>query len=185
MRRIIYDVAVSLDGFIAGPDGDISAFPAEGEHLQPYLDRLAGYQTAIMGRGTYEFGYRFGLRPGARAYPHMDHYIFSRGISLPDDCDVTVVREGWIAELNALRVGGRGDIYLCGGGVFAGFVVTHGLLDLLRLKIAPVAIGSGIRLFEGLGSKCRFERISITPYANGVILAEYAVMGRRGVSAPA
>lgn len=185
MRRIIYDVAVSLDGFIAGPDGDISAFPADGDHLQPYLDRLDSYQTAIMGRGTYEFGYRFGLKPGARAYPHMDHHIFSRGISLPTDCDVTVVREGWTAELNALRAGGRGDIYLCGGGVFAGFVATHGFLDLLRLKIAPVAIGSGVRLFEGLVTKTRFERVSITPYANGVVLAEYAVIARRGVLTPA
>lgn len=185
MRRIIYDVAVSLDGFIAGPDGDISAFPKEGDHLQPYLDRLASYQTVIMGRGTYEFGYRYGLKPGARAYPHMDHYIFSRGISLPDDCDVTVVREDWIAELSALRASGQGDIYLCGGGVFAGFVVTHGFLDLLRLKIAPVAIGTGIRLFEGLVSKSGFERISITPYANGVVLAEYAVLGRSGASGPA
>lgn len=182
MRRIIYDVAVSLDGFIAGPDGDISAFPAEGDHLQPYLDRLAIYQTAIMGRGTYEFGYRYGLKPGARAYPHMDHYIFSRGISLPADCAVTVVREGWIAELDALRGDGHGDIYLCGGGAFAGFVATHGFLDLLRLKIAPVVIGSGIRLFEGLVTKNSLERISITPYANGVVLAEYAVLTRRVAS---
>lgn len=175
LRRIVYDVAVSLDGFIAGADGDTSAFPAEGDHLQPYLDRLASYQTAIMGRGTYEFGYRYGLKPGARAYPHMDHHIFSRGICLPPDCDVTVVREDWIGKLDVLRASGRGDIYLCGGGVFAGFVASHGFLDLLRLKIAPVVIGSGVRLFEGWTTKQSFERISLTSYANGVVLAEYAL----------
>lgn len=146
MRRIIYDVAVSLDGFIAGPGGDISAFPAQGDHLQPYFDRLAGYETVIMGRSTYELGYRFGLAPGARAYPHMDHHIFSRSLSVPDPSAVTVVRERWAETLSDLRAGSGGDIYLCGGGAFAAFVTNLGLLDVLRMKIAPVAIGSGVRL---------------------------------------
>jgi len=175
MRQIVYDVAVSLDGFIAGPDGDISAFPADGDHLQPYLDRLAGYETVIMGRGTYEFGYRFGLLPGARAYPHMDHHVFSRSLSLPEAADVTAVREDWADALVALRAGDGGEIYLCGGGAFAGLVANLGLLDLVRLKIAPVAIGSGVRLFEGLTETLRFERVAFTPYANGVTLAEYTL----------
>lgn len=175
VRRIIYDVAVSLDGFIAGHDGDISAFPAEGPHLQPYVDRLSGYGTAIMGRKTYEFGYRFGLTPGARAYPHMDHHIFSRSLELPKQSEVAVVRRAWRATLAKLRRVQGQDIYLCGGGAFAGFVANAGLLDLLRLKIAPVAIGSGVRLFEGLVHECRFEQISNISYANGVVLAEYRV----------
>lgn len=176
MRGIVYDVAVSLDGFIAGPDGDISAFPADGDHLQPYLDRLAGYQTVIMGRRTYEFGYRFGLQPGARAYPHMDHHIFSQGLSLPESADVTVVRESWQDALAELRAGDGGDIYLCGGGVFAGLIANLGMLDVVRLKVAPVAIGAGVRLFEGLAEPCRFDRSSVTPYSNGVTLVEYKVV---------
>ena len=60
MQPIIYDVAVSIDGYIAGPGGDISAFPASGRLVDDYLERLADYRTVIMGRDTYEFGYRFG-----------------------------------------------------------------------------------------------------------------------------
>jgi dihydrofolate reductase len=181
VRRIVYDVAVSLDGFISGPDGDISTFPADGDHLQPYLDRLAAYETVIMGRRTYEFGYRFGLQPGARAYPHMDHYVFSRSLSLPETADVTAVREDWAGALADLRNANGGDIYLCGGGAFAGLVANLGLLDLVRLKIAPVAIGSGVRLFEGLTAPLRFERVALTPHANGVTFAEY----RLATSSPA
>jgi dihydrofolate reductase len=136
MRRIVYDVAVSLDGYIAAEGDDISAYPAEGDHVAAFLARLETYETVIMGRRTYEFGYRFGLAPGARAYPHMDHYVFSRSLSLPGS-DVQVVRDDWLGALRTLRAGAGGDIYLCSGGAFAGFVAAHGLFDIVRVKLAP------------------------------------------------
>ena len=61
MHPIIYDVAVSLDGFICGPQADISKFDFEGPVVDDYHLRMDGYETAIMGRLTYEFGYQFGL----------------------------------------------------------------------------------------------------------------------------
>jgi hypothetical protein len=48
-----------------------------------------------MGRRSYEFGYRFGLQPGARANPRMDHHDFSRSLVLLEGSDVSVVRDGW------------------------------------------------------------------------------------------
>ena len=77
MRNIVYYVAVSLDGFIAGPDGDITGFVAGGSGIDQYLKDLKAFDTVIMGRKTYEFGYKFGLKPGEPAYPHTKHYIFS------------------------------------------------------------------------------------------------------------
>jgi dihydrofolate reductase len=176
MREIIYDVAVTLDGLIAAPGDDISAFPAEGDHVEAYRARLATYATVIMGRRTYEAGYRFGLKPGARAYPHMDHHVFSRRIELPEESEVTVVRDNWRAALEALRAAPGGPIYLCGGMQFATWVAREGLLDRLRLKIAPVALGTGLPLFTGLPAPLRFERTAVTPHASGVILAEYRVL---------
>jgi dihydrofolate reductase len=174
MRRIVYDVAVSLDGYIAGENDDISAFPGEGDHVSAYLARLETYQTVIMGRRTYEFGYRFGLVPGARAYPHMDHHVFSRSLSVPGDA-VTVVQEDWLGALQALRGGDGGDIYLCGGGTFAGFVAGHGFLDLLRVKLAPVALGRGIPIFSSLPRALRMRLIDTKTHGSGVLLMEYAV----------
>ena len=174
MRRIIYDVAVSLDGYISGPDGDISAFPAEGDHVDAYFSRLGAYGTVVMGRATYEFGYAYGLVPGARAYPHMDHHIFSTGIHIPADSDVRVVRTDWAQALAALRDGDGEDIYLCGGGRFAAFVAGHGLLDRVRLKRAPVVLGRGVQLFEGLETSLRLRLLEHTCHASGVIYEEYA-----------
>jgi len=64
LQPLIYDVAVSIDGYIAGPGGDIAGFAFEGPVVEDYAARLKTYGTAIMGRGTYEFGYRYGMEPG-------------------------------------------------------------------------------------------------------------------------
>lgn len=172
MREIIYDVAVSLDGFIAAPGGDASAFPGDGDHIAPYFDRLAGYGTVIMGRRTYEYGYGFGLEPGARAYPHMDHHIFSTTINLPDTSDVNVVRSDWLSHLETLRARKGMPIYLCGGGQFAGWVLQQGLIDRLILKSAPITLGEGVPLFSGAPLTTHWQTKSVTPYATGVTLLE-------------
>ena len=59
MRRIVYYVAVSLDGFISGPEGDIEGFASGGDGVEKYFSDLKHYDTVIMGRKTYEFGYKF------------------------------------------------------------------------------------------------------------------------------
>lgn len=175
MRRIIYDVAVSLDGYISGQNGDISAFPTAGDHVDAYVNRLRTYGTVVMGRATYEFGFAYGLVPGARAYPHMDHHIFSTGIQLPAESDVRVVRTDWAKALATLRDGHGEDIYLCGGGRFAAFVADHGLLDRVRLKRAPVMLGKGVPIFDGLATPLRLRLLEHTRNASGVIYEDYAL----------
>ena len=81
MRAIIYHVATSLDGFIARKDGSTNGFIESGEHVDDYLNQLKDYDTTIMGRNTYEYGYQYGLQPGQPAYPHMNHFIVSDSLS--------------------------------------------------------------------------------------------------------
>ncbi len=177
MRDIIYDVAVSLDGFIAAPDGDVSAFPMEGDHVADYHDRLANYATVIMGRGTYEFGYAYGLDPGARAYPHMDHHIFTTSGAVPADKDVTVHAQDSAMALETLRASNEGPIYLCGGGQFAGFVANAGQLNEIIIKRIPVVLGAGIGVFAGLESSLVLAAVETKTYANGVRLERYRITG--------
>lgn len=141
MRESVCDVAVSLDGFITGPGDDTAAFPAEGDHVAAYHDRLRGYGTAVMGRRTYEFGYRFGLRPDARAYPHMDHHVFSRSLDLPEPSEVVVRRDGWRAHVERLRGReGRRSISAAAGPSPEG-----GADPPRRRRAAPLGLGRGAR----------------------------------------
>lgn len=179
MREIIYDVAVTLDGYIAAPGGDVSAFPQTGPHAEAYAQRLATYDTVLMGRATYEFAYNFGLPPGARAYPHMAHYIFSASIALPEDAAVTAMRSDWRECVTRLREQPGAAIYLCGGGQFAGWMLSENLIDRLVLKRVPITLGGGIPLFDRAGVSttgtggAEWQCLGATPYDNGVVLETY------------
>jgi len=175
MRHLVYDVASSLDGYIAAQDDDISAFPMEGDHAAAYQARLETYDTVVMGRRTYEFGYGFGLKAGARAYPHMRHCIFSRTIALPDASDVEVVQTDWLQKIDAIKSETGTDIYLCGGGKMAGYLLQQGRIDRLIIKLVPIVLGSGVALFDGVAAATHLKVPSVTLYKNGVTLMEYEV----------
>ena len=173
MPSLIYDVAVSLDGYIAGPKGDISRFPMEGPHAEAYAARLAEYPAVIMGKNTYEFGYAYGLSPGARAYPHMEHLICSTSIELPENSAVTVARSGWLSALDALLERHK-TVYLCGGGMLAGFLLANGRITELRLKRAPIVLGRGTQLFAGQAA-VNARLLGTRPYENGVVYQRYGI----------
>lgn len=175
MQPIIYDVAVSIDGYISGVDGDISQFASEGAVVDDYYDRLAGYAVALMGRHTYEFGYRYGLAPGANPYPNMKTLVFSSGIDLPEDSDVAVVRKLERTFLENLKATAGGPVYLCGGGAFAGALLKAGLIDVLRLKRAPILLGSGVPLFRDGPDRLSMVNTLTRPHDNGYVFQEFRI----------
>lgn len=175
MRKIVYDVAVTLDGFVSHEDGSVAGFLMEGEHATEYVERLKGYGTVVMGRKTYEWGYPYGLVPGKRAYPHMEHHIFSKTLRFDENAEVRVVARDEVAIVEGLKAVDGADIYLCGGGAFAGFLLDRGLIDRLVLKVNPILFGHGVRLFGGSTRKVELALVGSKPYANGVQLLRYDV----------
>lgn len=128
MRKIVYYVASWLDGFIMGENENIGSFVGEGSGVNQYLSDLQEFDTVIMGRRTYEFGYKFGLIEGQKAYPHMKHYIFSNNLILNDaNIDVKVCKVE-LSEILKLKEEEGTDIYLCGGGEFAGWLLNNRLV---------------------------------------------------------
>ena len=176
MHPLIYDVAVSIDGFISGPGGDISRFAHEGLVVEDYAARLASYAVAVMGRATYEFGYGFGLKPGENPYPHMRTLVFSRSIELPPDSRVETVRAGAGRAVAELKATAEGPVYLVGGGAFAASLLSAGLIDRVRLKRAPVLLGGGVRVFgEDAASSATFECLRTRSHDDGYVFQEFAV----------
>lgn len=173
MQPIIYDVAVSADGFIAGPSGDVSHFPNSGPIVDDYMARLAQYSCAIMGRKTYEFAYQFGMEPGANPYPHMRTMVFSKSIDLPEDAKVQVIGSRELEEIDGIRSKADGPVYLCGGGQFAGWLLQHGRIDLLRIKRAPIFLGSGVRLFGDHGEHVAAKLRETILHEDGILFQEF------------
>ncbi len=173
MQRIVYYVAVSLDGYIAGPDNDISAFVQQGPAVDQYFADLQQFQTVIMGRKTYEFGYQFGLEPGQPAYPHMHHYIFSSSLSFTSPHEKVEVIPYELDALERVRSEATTDIYLCGGGTFAGWLLNEGVIDRLKIKLNPIVLGGGTPLFSGISESHRWQLSERMSFEDGLQFLTY------------
>jgi len=175
MRRIVYYVATSIDGFISGPQDDISGFIAQSEGIDQYLADLQQFDTVLMGRKTYEFGYNYGLQPGKAPYPHMNNYIFSKSLKFEfQDKNVTV--GDWdIDFVKFLKQQPGTDIYLCGGGKLAAWLLENELIDILKIKLNPFIQGRGIKLFNTTKKNYQLNLQHQKTYKDDLLLLTYLI----------
>jgi dihydrofolate reductase len=185
MRRLVYFVAVTLDGFIAGPDGGdpsgsdfLPVTPDLVEHLvSSWPETLPGpareamgisgagahFDTVVEGRGSYDVGLAAGLTD---AYPHLRHLVVSRSLAGRDDLPVEVVDGDPVERVRELKAEEGRDIWLVGGGTLAATLLPE--IDRLVLKVNPSVVGDGVRLFAGPFSPARFEHVDQVDLPGGV-----------------
>lgn len=183
MRKLIYHVATSVDGFIAHADGTWGGFVMEGEHADEYLATLKTYSAVVMGRRTWEIAPKMGVED---PYPYLDTYVYSRTMAQPACARIHLVRDDAAGHVEALKAraaenGSEAPIYLAGGGVFAGEMLAAGLVDEVLVKLNPFVMGQGIRMVEGLPEAVDMTLAESKVYGNGVALMRYRVNPPRGV----
>lgn len=175
MRKIVYYVASSIDAYISGMNDDVSGFAGKGNGVDKYLTDLTHFDTVIMGRKTYEFGYRYGLQPGQPAYPHMKHYVFSDNLQFKNTDPKVQVKAMDLNEIEQIQNQEGTDIYLCGGGQFAGWLLEHQKIDILKLKLNPLILGEGIKLFGTSSKQYKLQLIDTADYENGLQIMTYRI----------
>ena len=176
MKKIVYYVAVSIDGFIAGANDDVSGFFHEGEGVEKYKRDLENFDTVIMGRRTYEFGYQYGLKPGQPAYPHMKHYIFSDSLTFADTAESVHVVKMNVGFVEGLKKEEGSDIYLCGGGQFSGWLLDHKLIDVVKIKLNPLILGTGVKLFRESRNMYKLNLTDLETFNEGMKILSYDVI---------
>lgn len=175
MRKIIYYIASSADGYIAHQDGSVTDFLMEGEHADDFVSHFQNYDTVLMGRGTYEAGFQYGIKPGEPAYKGLKHVIISKSLNFESNNEVQLVKNNAVDYIKQLKSQNGKQIWLCGGGDLAGRLVNEGLIDEIMLKVNPIAIGQGISLFGNLNRTLAFDLVDSKAYNNGVMLLHYNV----------
>lgn len=176
-RKVVYNIAMTIDHFIAREDETVNGFAFDGNHVSDYLKGLQDFDTVLMGRRTYEWGYQFGIKAGepSPTYAHMMQYVFSQSMTAYNHPQLQVIREDAADFVQRLKAAEGKDIYLCGGGQLAEHLLNHCLVDSLLIKLNPVAFGKGIPIF---GENCRdfaLELLDSKVYNNGVLLLHYLI----------
>jgi dihydrofolate reductase len=175
-RRLRYQVAVSLDGFIAGPNGEYDWIVSD-----PSVDFAAlfkEFDTAVMGRKTYELVKAEG---GTGAMPGLDIVVFSRTMPAAEYRGVRILNDDpgkVVAELKKKR--GR-DIWLFGGGELFRSLLDAGLVDTVEVALNPVLLGEGIPLLPPGGST-KLVLSDVKRLPSGMVVLAYSVEG--AASAP-
>ena len=169
-RRVLYRVAASLDGFIAGPNGEIDWIVPD-----PSVDfaaLYAGIDTVLLGRRTYEMT----LQPGAPSWPAgWRIYVFSKTLDAARHAGVTIVRENAGATVAALRSESGGDIWLFGGGsLFASLLAAH-VVDQIEVAVMPVLLGSGTPLVAGRAPRSELVLTRSHASPSGIVNLQYNV----------
>ncbi|MEM7801392.1 MAG: dihydrofolate reductase family protein [Chloroflexota bacterium] len=175
MRKLIYHIACSIDGYIAHEDGSVDGLLMAGEHADDFVASLQRYDTVIMGTNTYAFGFQFGLQPGAPAYEGLRHLIVTRSLEFEESEAVQRITTDVVHTIQDEKERPGKEIWLCGGGHLAGHLMQHNLIDEICLKVNPVLFGKGIGL---LGGQARLQPCQLKEkkaYKNGVMLQEYSI----------
>lgn len=176
MRKIVYYVASSVDGFIMDEGEHIEKFVMDGSGVEKYLNDLKNFDTVLMGRKTYEFGYKFGMKAGDAPYAGMKHYIFSNTLRL-ENADESIKICGLdLTLIEKLKNENGTDIYLCGGGEFAGWLLDNGKIDVLKIKLNRLILGKGVRLFGNSTREVKLELIESQIYEKGLQIIEYKLI---------
>src|SRR5262245_6173047 len=173
MRQLRYQVAVSLDGFIAGPRGDYDWIVSD-----PSIDFGAlfkEFDTAVMGRKTYEV---MTAQGGSVAMKGLDVVVFSQSLPPKAMKSVRITKDAAADVVRALKGQPGGDIWLFGGGALFRSLLDARLVDTVEVALMTVLLGEGIPLLPA-GASTRLELVDqITLPSSGIVMLSYHVPGR-------
>ncbi len=142
MRNVVLYIATTLDGYIAGPSGEIDWLFHDQDY--GYTEFLSSVDTLIMGRRTYKVTRSFG------PWPNGDRktFVFSRSQQPVTDENIVFVTPDVPQFINDLKQKPEKEVWLVGGREVVDEFVRHDLIDEFRIFVHPVLLGDGIGLFR-------------------------------------
>jgi dihydrofolate reductase len=184
MRKIILDLAVTLDGFIEGPNGEIDWCIMDGEsNFDKFLDSI---DTILYGRISYDLWGNY--QPAEDEDPFMKDiykaihsktkYVFST--TKESDGKATFIRSDIKEHVQEIVKQPGKDIWLYGGGKLNTTFINLGLVDVFRLAVHPVVLGSGKPLFQDIKDRINLKLTDTKTTGSGVVFLNYVADKKRG-----
>jgi dihydrofolate reductase len=161
---------MSLDAFIAGPNGEYDWIPSdETINFPAFLKKI---DTVLIGRKTFEVAVR---EDPSAANPKMRTFVFSRTLKPADYPGVRIVTDNASFVVSSLRAETGKDIWLMGGGELFRTLLDARLVDTIEIGIVPILLGRGIRLLPEFLQSVPLKFRKSETFPSGIILMKYDV----------
>jgi dihydrofolate reductase len=185
VRKLVYYVGTTIDGFIAAPDGSFDFFPVTQDVIDfitgDYPDALPthvreqlgvdvpnpNFDVGVQGRATYQPALDIGV---TSPYAHLRQYVVSTTYESHDPA-VEIISSDVVGRIRELKAEDGKDIYLMGGSRLAGSLL--GEIDALVLKVYPLVAGAGIPLFTTDFNPTSFTLTGTRTLENGTVVLSY------------
>jgi dihydrofolate reductase len=169
MRKIILNVAVSMDSFIEDANGAYDwCFMDQDYEMKSFMNRI---DTIFFGRKSYELV----LKVGLEYYDGCKHYVFSKTWENNPDNNFTLVSDDLQTAVTAIKKEPGKDIWLFGGASLVSSFMNEGLVDELMLAVHPVLLGSGKPLFLNLQNRTKLTLTDTKTYNTGLVQLSYRI----------
>lgn len=184
MRKIILDLAVTLDGYIEGPNGETDWCIMDED--MKFEEFLSGIDAIFYGRVSYDFWGNFQPEPASdemeknlwRQVHSKKKYVFSS--QHRQDDDATFISSNLPAAVAEIKNSEGKDIWLYGGAGLITSFIEHDLIDLYRLSVHPLAMGKGKPLFENIKERIDLKLVKSVSFQSGVIQLIYKPKTNKG-----
>lgn len=187
VRRIISFMHISLDGFVAGPNGEMDWVKVDEEIFNHVGKRISQGDTALYGRKTYQMmeGYwpTAADKPNAtkhdrehsKWYKDVHKVVLSKTMEGAELANTTIISENLSGRLNEFKRTEGEDILLFGSPTATHSLLQLNLIDGFWLFVNPIILGQGIPLFQGIKDKTNLKLLTTRSFNCGVTELNYIV----------
>jgi dihydrofolate reductase len=177
MRKIKLDLAVSLDGFIEGPNGEVDWCIMDDD--MDFNGFLSGIDTIFYGRVSYDMWGNYKPDKNAtesekliwKAVHSKKKFVFSR--KAKDNKNATFINTDIVGEVAKIKKQEGKDIWLYGGSNLITTFIHLGLVDSYRISVHPIVLGSGKPLFKNLNDRLNLKLLATNKFRSGVVQLVY------------
>jgi dihydrofolate reductase len=170
MRKVVLGLAVSLDSFIEGPNGEYDWCLMDQDYgLKEFFQRI---DSIFIGRKSYELS--LGMEGGISGFPKFKEYVFSTTLNTAKK-GVIIVKGDLFEEVTKIKSEPGKDIWLFGGAELTSSLINLGLVDEIGLAVHPILLGSGKPLFKNIRERIHLNLIDTKTYSTGLVYLTYLV----------
>jgi dihydrofolate reductase len=187
MRKIISFMHISLDGFVAGPDGEMDWIKIDEEIFDHVGKRISKGDTALYGRVTYQMMENYWPAAGAKPtatrheiehskwYAGIHKFVLSKTMNDKGLANTTIISENLAKKINEIKQQPGNEILLFGSPTATHSLMQLNLIDGYWLFVNPIILGRGIPLFADIKDKIRLKLVTTRQFTSGVTELDYTV----------